>query len=60
MNDWRKGYVICPHVTKENTGLRHLQFRVCCEDCFSKGFLNPETELEFIQRVPLSIARIKT
>ena len=59
MKDWRKDYVICPHVTQENKGLRHRMFRVCCEDCFTRGFLWDDTEIEYVQKHPLSIAKIK-
>jgi len=63
MKDWREDYVICKHVKKDTPtdSLKHQGFRVCCENCFWKGFMTKE--LEYIS-VPdyesqLFIAKIK-
>ena len=39
MKDWREEYVICKHVKKRSRNIRGMNFRVCCEDCYEKGFL---------------------
>ena len=47
--DWREDYVICEHVYKDkNIEQRHIKFRVCCEDCYQKGFLFNEIETKVI------------
>jgi len=42
--DWRTDYIICEHVKKDadEKTLRHQRFRVCCENCYQKGFLFTE------------------
>lgn len=40
MKDWRDDYIICSHVADNPEAKnRHQRFRVCCEECYDKGFL---------------------
>ena len=46
MEDWRKDYVCCVHVTAKAKDLRHQGMRVCCEACYQKDFLTAELEVK--------------
>lgn len=42
MKDWRHDYVLCAHVAampEDAEGLKHTGFRVCCMECYERGFL---------------------
>lgn len=39
MKDWREEFVICKHIKEGSRNIRGVNFRVCCEDCYEKGFL---------------------
>jgi len=56
--DWRKDYVICEHVAKDQElGQRHKGFRVCCVECDENGFL--DKDLDTHMKGKLSIGKIK-
>lgn len=56
--DWRTRYTICEHVANlDAQGERHRGFRVCCEACYSAGFLDRE-DLETVEHAEYDVRRI--
>ena len=53
MKDWREEFVVCKHIKEGSRNIRGMNFRVCCEDCYEKGFLKREKPdfAEFFLRV---------
>jgi len=47
--DWRKDYVICQHIAKNEAFKTYTKgFRVCCKLCYEKGFLYADLEKKLI------------
>jgi len=58
MKDWRIDYIICEHICEnEKIQARHSGFRVCCENCYEKGFLFES--LDITKSYGLTIGKIK-